>query len=138
VRARLAARSGTADTPHTVLEPRAMLVLLLALWCAALLVAGIGFRATYGEWPGVADWLSATLLLAVFALPASVGTLFGMPLGPWTGAAFLLWLGFWSLTGVLHAAALLTGRRRYAALLAAVLLPAAWLWTVHAAGMMGI
>lgn len=124
--------------PREALSRRAVLVLLLTLWCVALLVAGVGCWATYGEWCGAGDWPGSTLLLAVIALPGSLGTLFGIPLGPITRAGVVLWAVFWSLAIVLQAMALITGRRRYLALLATLLLPASWLWTVYAAGLMGI
>jgi hypothetical protein len=115
-----------------------MRVQLFGVWCAAWLVAGVGFRAEAGVWPEAGDWLLATPLLSVLALPIALGQLIGLPFLEPGGLDKLQWLAFWSVLGGLHVAALLTGRRRFVALAAAVLLPASWHWTLMAVGLMGI
>jgi hypothetical protein len=60
---------------------------------------------------------------------------------PYDGGSALLhaaFLAFWGVMLVLHVLALRTGRGAYAAAIAALLALAAWNWSVHAVGLMGI
>jgi hypothetical protein len=120
------------------LSGRAMLKLLAAVWVGALLLAGVGARAEYGEWPDVYDWLVVTPLLTVFAMPAGLLDLSGLPYHGGTAALHSAFFTFWFVMLVLHAGALRTGRRTYVAAIVAFLVPAAWKWAVHAVGLMGI
>ena len=115
-----------------------MLMLLAAAWSAALLLAGVGARATHGEWPGVYDWVMVTPLLTLFAMPSGLLDLFGLPYHGGSALLHAAFFGFWIVMLVLHVLALRTGRRAYAAAIAAILAPAAWKWAVHAGGLMGI
>lgn len=120
------------------LSARAAAAALAGLWLAALLLAGGGARVSHGEWPGVYDWLMVTPLLTLLAMPTGLLDLFGLPYHGGSALLLLVGLVFWSVMLVLHVLALLTGRRVYVALIAAVLAPAAWNWAVHASGLMGI
>jgi hypothetical protein len=123
---------------HDRLGGRATWTLLAAVWTGALLLAGLGVRARYGEWPGVVDWLVVTPLLTLFAMPAGLLDLLGLPYGGGTAMLHATFLALWAVMLVLHVLALLTGRRVYVALIAILLAPAAWNWAVHAVGLMGI
>lgn len=117
---------------------RATLAALACVWAAALLLSGVGFLATYSLWPPLGDWLLASPALALMALPNALLDVLGLPYhgqSVYLGMAFIL---FWAAMGGLHLAALLTGRRVYVVLAALLLAPAAWKWTVHASGLMGI
>ncbi|HEU4881236.1 MAG TPA: hypothetical protein VFT45_03295 [Longimicrobium sp.] len=120
------------------LSPRAALALLAAMWAGALLLAGVGVRVTYGEWPGVYDWLVVTPLLTLFAMPTGLLDLFGLPYHGGSAMLHSVFLAFWAVMLVLHVLAVLTGRRVYVAAIAVLLAPAAWNWAVHASGLMGI
>jgi hypothetical protein len=123
---------------RTLSDVRASAGVLAAVWCGALLLAGVGFRATYGEWPGVYDWLVVTPLLTLFAIPAGLLHLFGLPFDGGSVMLGSVFLAFWAVMLVLHVLALLTGSRAYVAAIAVLLVPAAWKWAVHAVGLMGI
>lgn len=120
------------------LSRRAMLALLAATWLGALLLAGVGARATHGEWPGVYDWLVVTPLLTLFAMPSGLLDLFGLPYDGGSGVLHSMFFAFWGVMLVLHVLPLLTGSRAYLAAIAPLLALAAWKWAVHAGGLMGI
>jgi|GEM_PF-6848802 len=111
---------------------------LAGVWFAALLLAGVGFRVEYGQWPGVVDWFLVTPLVALFALPMALVQQLGMDFQGGSPALLPLFFGFWSLLIVLHSLALVTRRRPYFAMVAAVLALPAWKWAVYAVGLMGV
>lgn len=106
---------------------------LFGLWCGALVLAGVGFRVEHGLWPTFPEATLLPLAYGLIALPASAGCLFGSNLVG--GAVMLL---FWPAMLGLHAGAMYHRRWRYVAIVAAVLLPAGWNWTIKAATMMWI
>jgi len=123
---------------RTSKDVRASAGVLALLWFGALLLAGVGARATYGEWPGVYDWLIVTPFLTLFAMPAGLLDLLGLPYNGGSAMLGSVFLAFWAVMLVLHVLALLTGSRAYVAAIAVLLAPAAWNWAVHSVALMGI
>lgn len=106
---------------------------MFGVWCGALVLASVGFRVKMGQWPTFEEGALLPLAYGLIALPASAGCLFGPNLVG--GAVMLL---FWPVMLGLHAGAMYHRRWRYVAIVAALLVPAAWNWTIQAVAMMWI